>query len=177
LSTKLSVACLALIAVLLAGGNLLVDRSDPEPSEGAATIADGVVSSESSTLLVVNLAAEVDALRMRQAAAVTRAATERRAAKLAEKAARRKEAAGFRDLPGEVSEETLESIAECESGGDPRIVSSNGLYHGKYQFHPDTWESVGGEGLPSRAPEAEQDYRAALLYERSGPGQWPVCGS
>lgn len=82
----------------------------------------------------------------------------------------------FEDLPGSVSVQTLEAIAECESGGDPRIVSSNGLYHGKYQFHPDTWESVGGKGLPSEAPEAEQDYRAALLYERSGPGQWPVCG-
>lgn len=82
----------------------------------------------------------------------------------------------FADLPGSVSRDTLEAIADCESGGDPEIVSSNGLYHGKYQFHPDTWESVGGTGLPSDAPEAEQDYRAALLYERSGPGQWPVCG-
>ena len=82
----------------------------------------------------------------------------------------------FGDLPGSVSRQTLEAIADCESGGDPRIVSSNGLYHGKYQFHPDTWESVGGKGLPSEAPEVEQDYRAALLYERSGPGQWPVCG-
>ena len=82
----------------------------------------------------------------------------------------------FGDLPGSVTRETLDAIADCESGGDPKIVSSNGLYHGKYQFHPDTWESVGGKGLPSEAPEAEQDYRAALLYERSGPGQWPVCG-
>ncbi len=82
----------------------------------------------------------------------------------------------FGDLPGSVSRETLEAIADCESGGDPKIVSSSGLYYGKYQFSPDTWESVGGKGLPSDAPEAEQDYRAALLYERSGPGQWPVCG-
>ena len=28
-----------------------------------------------------------------------------------------------------------------------------------------------------QAAEAEQDFRAALLYVRSGPGQWPVCGS
>ena len=83
----------------------------------------------------------------------------------------------YRPLPGGVTIDRLEQIASCESGGDPEIISSNGLYHGKYQFHPDTWESVGGEGLPSDAPEVEQDYRAALLLERSGPGQWPVCGA
>jgi hypothetical protein len=83
----------------------------------------------------------------------------------------------FRPLPGGVEMAQLEQIASCESGGDPEIISSNGLYHGKYQFHPDTWESVGGKGLPSDAPEVEQDYRAALLLDRSGPGQWPVCGA
>jgi hypothetical protein len=71
----------------------------------------------------------------------------------------------------------LESIALCESGGDPAAVSSNGMYHGKYQFSPATWAAMGGSGLPSQAPEAEQDMRAAMLYASSGPGQWPVCGS
>ena len=71
----------------------------------------------------------------------------------------------------------LESIAACESGGDPTAVSSNGTYRGKYQFSYATWAAVGGSGDPAAAPEREQDYRAALLYNRSGPGQWPVCGS
>jgi hypothetical protein len=70
----------------------------------------------------------------------------------------------------------LEAIAQCESGGDPTAVSADGMYHGKYQFSVATWQSVGGAGLPSQAPEAEQDRRAIILYERSGPGQWPVCG-
>jgi hypothetical protein len=70
----------------------------------------------------------------------------------------------------------LESIALCESGGDPTAVSSNGMYHGKYQFSVATWAAMGGSGLPSQAPEAEQDMRAAMLYAQSGPGQWPVCG-
>lgn len=83
----------------------------------------------------------------------------------------------FRPLPAGVTMERLEEIAECESGGDPKAISSTGLYHGKYQFHPDTWKSVGGRGLPSTAPEVEQDYRAGLLLARSGPGQWPVCGA
>lgn len=71
----------------------------------------------------------------------------------------------------------LETIAQCESGGDPTAVSANGLYRGKYQFAVSTWQSVGGTGDPAAAPEAEQDRRALILYERSGPGQWPVCGS
>jgi TolA-binding protein len=82
----------------------------------------------------------------------------------------------FATLPGGVSIGTLESIASCESGGDPRIVSSDGSYRGKYQFDYGTWESVGGHGDPAAAPEAEQDYRAALLYSRSGSSPWPVCG-
>ena len=82
----------------------------------------------------------------------------------------------FADLPGGVSIETLEAIAECESGGDPTIVSSDGSYRGKYQFSVSTWETVGGSGDPAAAPEAEQDYRAALLYAQSGSSPWPVCG-
>lgn len=75
-----------------------------------------------------------------------------------------------------VSMATLESIASCESGGDPTAVSSDGSYRGKYQFDYGTWESTGGSGDPAAAPEAEQDYRAALLYAQSGSSPWPVCG-
>jgi hypothetical protein len=82
----------------------------------------------------------------------------------------------FAALPGGVNIETLESIAACESGGDPTIVSSDGSYRGKYQFDYGTWESVGGSGDPAAAPEDEQDYRAALLYSQSGSSPWPVCG-
>jgi len=71
----------------------------------------------------------------------------------------------------------LQAIAQCESGGDPTAIGGGGLYRGKYQFHVDTWRSVGGSGDPAAAPEAEQDRRAIILYERSGPGQWPVCGA
>jgi TolA-binding protein len=89
---------------------------------------------------------------------------------------RRQQRQRFEDLPGSVSIETLESIAACESGGDPTIVSADGSYRGKYQFDFGTWESVGGSGDPAAAPEAEQDYRAALLYARSGSSPWPICG-
>lgn len=69
----------------------------------------------------------------------------------------------------------LESIALCESGGDPTLVSASGKYRGKYQFDRETWRSVGGKGDPAAAPEAEQDQRAAALMAQRGPSAWPVC--
>jgi peptidoglycan hydrolase-like protein with peptidoglycan-binding domain len=71
----------------------------------------------------------------------------------------------------------LEQIAQCESGGDPAAVSASGQYRGKYQFSRETWRSVGGTGDPAKAPEAEQDSRAAALLAREGTTPWPVCGS
>lgn len=70
---------------------------------------------------------------------------------------------------------TLEAIAACESGGNPSTNTGNGFY-GKYQFDLGTWQSVGGTGLPSNASEAEQNMRAAKLYEQRGAAPWPVCG-
>ena len=88
----------------------------------------------------------------------------------------REEEERFAQLPGGVSIETLTAIAACESGGDPEAVSADGTYRGKYQFDQGTWESVGGSGDPAAAPEAEQDYRAALLYSEAGSSPWPICG-
>jgi Transglycosylase-like domain len=81
----------------------------------------------------------------------------------------------FGALPGGVPQTTLDAIGQCESGGDPSAVSADGTYRGKYQFDYGTWASVGGSGDPAAAPEAEQDYRAALLLERSGSSPWPNC--
>jgi hypothetical protein len=69
----------------------------------------------------------------------------------------------------------LRRIAQCESGGNPRAVSPNGMYRGKYQFSFSTWASVGGRGDPAAASEYEQDMRAEILYRTGGPGHWPVC--
>jgi Ni/Co efflux regulator RcnB len=86
--------------------------------------------------------------------------------------ARKREAAPDVAIPPQ-----LEQIAQCESHGDPQAIGGGGAYRGKYQFDVGTWQSVGGQGDPAAAPEAEQDKRAAILYARSGPGQWPVCGA
>ncbi len=68
------------------------------------------------------------------------------------------------------------ALARCESGGDPTIVSRTGKYHGLYQFDARTWQSVGGKGVASTAPAAEQTARAQMLYARRGAAPWPECG-
>jgi hypothetical protein len=116
------------------------------------------------------LAEPVAGLRDEMRTAAHRIRTARRAR------LRRERREAFATLPAGVSMATLEAIASCESGGNPTIVSSDGSYRGKYQFSYETWAAVGGSGDPAAAPEAEQDYRAALLYAQSGSSPWPVCG-
>jgi hypothetical protein len=71
---------------------------------------------------------------------------------------------------------TLQAIAACESGGNPRAIGGGGAFRGKYQFTYATWAAMGGSGDPAAAREAEQDRLAAKLYASAGAGQWPVCG-
>ncbi|MGZ4615643.1 MAG: ubiquitin-like domain-containing protein [Actinomycetes bacterium] len=69
------------------------------------------------------------------------------------------------------------ALARCESGGNPKAYNPAGPFYGLYQFMSSTWQAVGGVGLPTQASASEQTYRAQILYNRSGRGQWPVCGS
>lgn len=80
-------------------------------------------------------------------------------------------------VAGGPSRAVLERIAWCESRGNPQSIGGGGQFRGKYQFMQSTWEAMGGTGDPAAASEAEQDYRAALLFVKWGPGQWPVCAA
>lgn len=66
------------------------------------------------------------------------------------------------------------AVARCESNNDPERITTSGLY-GLYQFSRETWESVGGTGLPSHATPEEQTRRAQLLYEKQN-GWQTTCG-
>ncbi|MEA2142538.1 MAG: resuscitation-promoting factor RpfB [Solirubrobacteraceae bacterium] len=71
----------------------------------------------------------------------------------------------------------LQRIAQCESGGNPRAVSADGRYHGKYQFDLPTWRAVGGSGSPADAPESVQDRLAVKLYNQRGTAPWGRCAN
>ena len=82
---------------------------------------------------------------------------------------------GVRAPAAAVADPVLARIAACESGGDPTAVSSDGRYHGKYQFSRATWRYMGGTGNPALASEAEQDRIAAKLLAQAGTSPWPNC--
>jgi hypothetical protein len=71
----------------------------------------------------------------------------------------------------------LRRIAKCESGGNPRAVSPDGRYRGKWQFTRETWRRLGGKGDPAKAAERTQDRLALKLYRREGIKPWPACGA
>ena len=63
----------------------------------------------------------------------------------------------------------------CVACGNPRAISPDGQYRGKYQFSMSTWSQMGGEGDPVDAPEWLQDRIALKLYRRAGTSPWPNC--
>lgn len=151
-------------------------RLRAETSKGAvAALSAGAIGIGDAKALTGPLLDPVD--RYSELIVATTARAERRQEAHARKRREaREKREKFEHLPGGVTMATLESIAACESGGNPEAVSSDGTYRGLYQFDQGTWESVGGHGDPAAAPAAEQDYRAALLYSQSGSSPWPVCG-
>lgn len=82
-----------------------------------------------------------------------------------------------------LSDAQLARLAQCESSGNPTVVSKNGKYHGLYQFDQRTWDGVAKRYLPayvgvkpSKAPKVIQDAMARALYSERGRSPWPVCG-
>lgn len=67
------------------------------------------------------------------------------------------------------------ALAACESGGNPRARSANGLYFGAFQFSIATWRSLGYGGNPADHSYGTQLEAAKRLQARSGWGQWPRC--
>lgn len=86
--------------------------------------------------------------------------------------------------PGSPTADQWAALRNCESGGNYSIVSSNGLYHGAYQFGIATWDglasAIGRNDLvgvaPSAASAGDQDAMALALWHQRGAGPWPHCG-
>jgi len=69
----------------------------------------------------------------------------------------------------------LDSIAQCESGGDPSTNTGNG-YTGKFQFDDSTWKAAGGSTASAyQASEAEQDRVAGSWIAAGHREAWPNC--
>ena len=144
------------------------DETNTETDVTIVRQADSQIGVRHDARLKLNMAEE----RVERVKRVRRKRVER---KRARRLAKRQAATAATTASGTAPSANLQAIAACESGGDPTAVGG-GAYRGKYQFDYGTWASVGGSGDPAAAPEAEQDMRAQMLYERSGSSPWPVCG-
>lgn len=167
---RASTAALVAALILVAAATLAVTagaESAPAPSSPAGEALLAGAGPGGATVV----------LRRGARAIARERALARRRAEAARRREARRLAARADSVPGGPGRATLERIAACESGGDPTAIGGGGAFRGKYQFDTGTWASVGGSGDPAAAPEAEQDYRAALLYARSGSSPWPVCGA
>jgi hypothetical protein len=88
------------------------------------------------------------------------------------------------EAPATPTQEQWAALRQCESSGNYSIVSSNGRYHGAYQFYQPTWDGIAAQagrgdlvGLPpSQATPADQDALALLLWQQRGSQPWPICG-
>ena len=154
---------------------------DPEMLTGEDEVREAGAPGEQSVTFSVVSVDGVEEARTETARTTTREPVERVVAQGTQKrpvAAARPAgpAAPAPAASGDVASLNWAALAACESGGNPTIVSRNGLYHGLYQFSTSTWQSVGGSGAASQASTAEQTARAQALYSRSGVGQWPSCG-
>ncbi len=149
-----------------------VETEDPAAFEGDDTVTQEGVPGEQATTFRVTVVDGVETAREQLATAVTRAPVD----ELVTVGTKERPAASSA-VPATADGLNWAALAKCESGGRPDAVSSTGKYRGMYQFSTATWQSVGGSGDPAAASAAEQTLRAQKLYERSGAGQWPHCGS
>lgn len=88
--------------------------------------------------------------------------------------------------PGLPTNEQWAKLRNCESSGRYDISSTNGKYHGAYQFTQETWNTtatgVGRADLfgvkPSAAKKVDQDSLAVALYRKDGSKPWGrKCGA
>ncbi|MGY1600992.1 ubiquitin-like domain-containing protein [Geodermatophilus sp. SYSU D00815] len=144
-----------------------VETPDPEAFQGDETVTQPGVDGEQTTVWRVTVVDGVETGRQQVSSTVTTPPVDELVS------------VGTKERPANTpAADGLDwaALARCESGGNPSIVSANGLYHGLYQFSVATWRSVGGTGVPSQASADEQTYRAQLLYQRTGASSWPHCG-
>ncbi|SDN32607.1 Uncharacterized conserved protein YabE, contains G5 and tandem DUF348 domains [Geodermatophilus siccatus] len=147
-----------------------VETEDPDAFEGDETVTQEGVEGEQVTTFRVTVTDGVETGREQLATTVTREPVDEL---VTVGTKQRPVSAGNKPSADGLN---WAALATCESGGRPNAVSSSGTYRGMYQFSQATWNAVGGSGDPAAASADEQTYRAQLLYQRSGAGQWPHCG-
>jgi len=143
----------------------------------AKTVTHAQAVAQSKAVARANAAARARAIARANAAARGRAAAAKAAASAKTVTrATQSESVAHPAVSGRAGQLNWAALAQCEATGNPRAYNPAG-YYGLYQFDVQTWQSMGGAGLPSNASPAEQTYRAQLLFKQRGSSAWPVCGA
>ena len=183
---------------------LLTQVTAPAATAALAQNTESVVTQAMGETLAVlqaeeeaRLAAEAEAARIAAEAEAARLAAEAEAARIAAEEAARKAAAnrptndyGIADsaYTGSYYSSAYESTRKCivrkESGGNYGVVSSNGLWHGAYQFTIGTGNNAARQmgrpdlvGTPAnRWTRAEQDQAFWTIWNHgAGRHNWPTA--
>lgn len=91
--------------------------------------------------------------------------------------------AGFAAAPAQAADTgiaALESIKNCESGGNYSAVNASSGASGAYQFLDSTWQSMSasaGYATAASAPESVQDAAAIELYNAQSTTPWAASES
>jgi hypothetical protein len=81
--------------------------------------------------------------------------------------------------PPSTSGANWDGLAQCESGGNWAANTGNG-YHGGLQFHPATWNGMGGQQYAPYAYLATREQQIAVaerVLASQGRGAWPGCSA
>jgi len=116
--------------------------------------------------------ARIEAARQRQEAASARAEADRRAREVSQRQTAKPIPRSF---DNGIPDSVFDSLAQCESRGNPLAVSANGRHFGAFQFALGTWNGLGFSGSPTDYSYEDQREAARKLQARSGWGQWPHC--
>ncbi|MDO9379218.1 MAG: ubiquitin-like domain-containing protein [Nocardioidaceae bacterium] len=154
-------------------------REDDELDEGETEVVrEGVDGQEKVTYRVVLADGEVRSRKTLSRSTVKKPVNqvERRGTKADDTDADAGSGSSNSSDSGPGSDANFERLAQCESGGNWQTNTGNG-YYGGLQFSAQTWQAMGGSGLPHQNSKAEQIRIAKKLQAQSGWGQWPACTS
>jgi resuscitation-promoting factor RpfA len=81
------------------------------------------------------------------------------------------------EAPAQALQDTWDTLARCESGGNWNANTGNG-YYGGLQFSATTWRSYGGgayAGTANHATRSQQIAIAEKVLHAQGWKAWPTC--
>jgi resuscitation-promoting factor RpfA len=81
------------------------------------------------------------------------------------------------EAPAQALQDTWDTLARCESGGNWNANTGNG-YYGGLQFSNTTWHSYGGgayAGTANHATRSQQIAIAEKVLRAQGWKAWPAC--